>query len=212
MAVPTRTSIPLYKELASRVRNIVARINGRFILANYGQILLDSVNNGKKEDDGRQQQAVPPVVYIEQNMPFAELAALYTLADVLLITSFSDGMNLVASEYVASQQRKQLWRQVRKGVKRKEEESSYWKGSSDSKASLKEMSGDESGDGRWREVDALRGTSIVDKQGYRNPGVLVLSEFAGVADVITSEEHSSSIPTTRPPSRRPTHSPAHDGQ
>jgi trehalose 6-phosphate synthase len=36
-------------------------------------------------------------------MPREELAALYRAADVMLVTPYRDGMNLVAKEYVASQ-------------------------------------------------------------------------------------------------------------
>lgn len=37
-------------------------------------------------------------------VPFADLSALYRIADICLITSRRDGMNLVASEYVACQE------------------------------------------------------------------------------------------------------------
>ena len=39
--------------------------------------------------------------YLHQNLPFDELVALYLAADVMLVTPFRDGMNLVAKEYVA---------------------------------------------------------------------------------------------------------------
>jgi trehalose 6-phosphate synthase len=37
---------------------------------------------------------------LHQNLPFDELAALYLCGDVMLVTPFCDGMNLVAKEYV----------------------------------------------------------------------------------------------------------------
>lgn len=44
-----------------------------------------------------------PIVYLHRSIPFTELAALYSIADICLLTSTRDGMNLVAFEYVACQ-------------------------------------------------------------------------------------------------------------
>jgi trehalose 6-phosphate synthase len=44
---------------------------------------------------------VPAVHYLHQSMPKAELAALYSAADIMMVTPLRDGMNLVAKEYVA---------------------------------------------------------------------------------------------------------------
>jgi trehalose 6-phosphate synthase len=44
----------------------------------------------------------PIIHYLHQNMPFDELLALYLAADIMLVTPFRDGMNLVAKEYVAA--------------------------------------------------------------------------------------------------------------
>jgi trehalose 6-phosphate synthase len=46
--------------------------------------------------------AGPAVQYFNQSMPREELAALYRAADVMLVTPYRDGMNLVAKEYVAA--------------------------------------------------------------------------------------------------------------
>jgi trehalose-6-phosphate synthase len=43
----------------------------------------------------------PAVHYLHHSYPREEMAALYLAADVLLVTSLRDGMNLVAKEYVA---------------------------------------------------------------------------------------------------------------
>jgi trehalose 6-phosphate synthase len=43
----------------------------------------------------------PVIHYLHQNLPFDELLALYLSADIMLVTPFRDGMNLVAKEYVA---------------------------------------------------------------------------------------------------------------
>jgi trehalose 6-phosphate synthase len=42
----------------------------------------------------------PVIHYLHQNLPFDELLALYLAADIMLVTPFRDGMNLVAKEYV----------------------------------------------------------------------------------------------------------------
>ena len=44
------------------------------------------------------------MIYIHRSVSFAELTALYSVSDVCLLTSRRDGMNLVASEYVACQE------------------------------------------------------------------------------------------------------------
>ena len=46
--------------------------------------------------------AGPAVHYFNQSMDRTELAALYRAADVMLVTPYRDGMNLVAKEYVAA--------------------------------------------------------------------------------------------------------------
>ncbi len=43
-----------------------------------------------------------PVHYLRRNHSFEELVAYYRLADVMVVTPYRDGMNLVAKEYVAS--------------------------------------------------------------------------------------------------------------
>ncbi|WP_299560831.1 alpha,alpha-trehalose-phosphate synthase (UDP-forming) [Enterovirga sp.] len=44
-----------------------------------------------------------PIRYLNQNIPHSTLTGLYRTADVGLVTPLRDGMNLVAKEYVASQ-------------------------------------------------------------------------------------------------------------
>jgi trehalose 6-phosphate synthase len=67
-----------YQVLREEVEGIVGRING------------DHATLGK-----------PPVHYLHRSYPREEMAALYLAADVMLVTSLRDGMNLVAKEYVA---------------------------------------------------------------------------------------------------------------
>ena len=79
VAPPSRDNVKAYENLRSEVERQVGNINGRF--SNVG---------------------VPTIQYITQNQSVEELSALYQIADVMMVTPFRDGMNLVALEYVAS--------------------------------------------------------------------------------------------------------------
>jgi trehalose 6-phosphate synthase len=79
VATPSRERVEHYQTLRVRVEREVGRINGEF-----GKV------------------GVPAVHYLHQSMPKAELAALYSAADIMMVTPLRDGMNLVAKEYVAS--------------------------------------------------------------------------------------------------------------
>ena len=76
--MPSRERVQQYRVLRDEVEVAVGRING-----DYGEL-------GK-----------PAVHYLHQSHPREEMAALYLAADVMLVTSLRDGMNLVAKEYVA---------------------------------------------------------------------------------------------------------------
>jgi trehalose 6-phosphate synthase len=79
VAIPSREHVDEYRELRSKVERMVGAINGEF-----GEI-------------GRM-----PVQYLHRSVDPIELSALYTAADVMLVTPLRDGMNLVSKEYVAS--------------------------------------------------------------------------------------------------------------
>ena len=78
VASPSRERVEQYRALRDEVELTVARINGT-----HGEL------------------GHPPVNYLHQSYPREEMAALYLAADVMLVTSLRDGMNLVAKEYVA---------------------------------------------------------------------------------------------------------------
>jgi len=80
VAVPTRGGVDQYRVLRETVERRVGRINGQFA----------TVHNS-------------PVHFLHKSVDFTELCALYSLADVALVTPLVDGMNLVAKEYVACQ-------------------------------------------------------------------------------------------------------------
>ncbi|MGI8393609.1 bifunctional alpha,alpha-trehalose-phosphate synthase (UDP-forming)/trehalose-phosphatase [Leucobacter sp. W1038] len=78
VASPSRERVEAYRQLRDEIEITVSRING-----DYGTI------------------AHSPVMYLHQGVPREEMAALYLAADVLVVTSLRDGMNLVAKEYLA---------------------------------------------------------------------------------------------------------------
>lgn len=78
VASPSRERVEQYRLLRDEVEVTVARING-----DHGEL------------------GSPPIHYLHQTYPTDEMAALYLAADVMLVTSLRDGMNLVAKEYVA---------------------------------------------------------------------------------------------------------------
>lgn len=80
IAVPTRTKVPEYQALRRQIQQLVGEINGAFGKPDY-----------------------VPVNYIHSSVSFKELLALYRLADILLVTSKRDGMNLVSLEFIAAQ-------------------------------------------------------------------------------------------------------------
>ena len=80
IAVPTRRNIPVYIKLKEEIERLVGEINGEFGGVNY-----------------------TPVEYLYTSITFTELVALYRMADILLVTSKRDGMNLVSLEYLAAQ-------------------------------------------------------------------------------------------------------------
>jgi trehalose 6-phosphate synthase/phosphatase len=85
VSVPTRGGVDEYRELRRQVEAKVGRINGQYA----------TVHNS-------------PLHFIHGSVDFAELCALYALADVALVTPLIDGMNLIAKEYIACQ-REELW-------------------------------------------------------------------------------------------------------
>jgi trehalose 6-phosphate synthase/phosphatase len=80
VAVPSRTDIEAYDELTQKVERLVREINDR-----YGN------NNWQ------------PVHLIKQSLPAERLTVLYRAADLCIVASLRDGMNLVAKEFVVCQ-------------------------------------------------------------------------------------------------------------
>ncbi len=79
VASPSRERVESYRLLREEVDGMVGRMNGQF-----DTILHTAVR------------------YLHHSYPVEEMVALYLAADVMLVTSLRDGMNLVAKEYVAA--------------------------------------------------------------------------------------------------------------
>ncbi|KAJ5982332.1 hypothetical protein N7451_012432 [Penicillium sp. IBT 35674x] len=81
IAIPSREEVKEYKSLEEEVSKLAGQIIGK--------------------------HATPhstPLLYIHRSVSFEELIALYSISDVCLLSSRRDGMNLVASEYIACQE------------------------------------------------------------------------------------------------------------
>ena len=79
VAVPSRTGVEDYRALRNRLEQLVGRVNGEHGAIGY-----------------------MPVWYLYRFVPFKRLTALYSIADVALVTPLRDGMNLIAKEFVAT--------------------------------------------------------------------------------------------------------------
>ncbi len=79
LCVPTRGRLTHYQQLRAQVEQLVGHINGRFGEPGW-----------------------TPIVSLHHSLPFDQLLAWYVAADMLLVTPWRDGMNLVAQEYVAA--------------------------------------------------------------------------------------------------------------
>jgi trehalose 6-phosphate synthase len=79
IAAPTRSSLDEYQNFEARVKALVQRINNRFGNGNYLPIILKAEHHGSEQ-----------------------VTRYYRAAEVCLVTSLHDGMNLVAKEFIAS--------------------------------------------------------------------------------------------------------------
>jgi trehalose 6-phosphate synthase len=79
IGAPSRTHIRRYQDLMTEVEAEAERINRRFQTADW-----------------------KPIVYLARHHSHAEISRYYRAADVCMVTSLHDGMNLVAKEYIAS--------------------------------------------------------------------------------------------------------------
>jgi len=78
VATPSRERVDEYRMIRDELDRLVGRVNG-----DLGRI-------------GR-----PAISYLHMSFPRAEMAALYRAADIMVVTPYRDGMNLVSKEFVA---------------------------------------------------------------------------------------------------------------
>jgi len=78
VATPSRERVEQYRVLRDDIDRLVGRING-----DHGRI------------------GSPAISYLHASYPREEMAALYRAADIMVVSPYRDGMNLVAKEYVA---------------------------------------------------------------------------------------------------------------
>lgn len=79
MVVPSRTKVEHYQQMKRQIDELVGRINGKFGSIDW-----------------------TPILYHYKFIDFDKLIALYSVADVALVTPLRDGMNLIAKEYLAT--------------------------------------------------------------------------------------------------------------
>ena len=79
LVVPSRESLEAYSDLKKEIDEIIGRVNGKFSTGFW-----------------------TPINYNYGTVPLEELVALYSAADIALVTPLRDGMNLVCKEYIAA--------------------------------------------------------------------------------------------------------------
>lgn len=80
IATPSRSELSAYRDVAAEVESLVREINDTFGTAEW-----------------------TPIHLVRENLSADTLAGFYRAADLCLVSSLQDGMNLVAKEFVAAQ-------------------------------------------------------------------------------------------------------------
>ncbi len=79
IAAPTRTNLAEYKKTLEDALTATDAVNWKYAIGDW-----------------------KPVIFVNDFVPLKEIIALYRAADVCLVTSLHDGMNLVSKEFIAS--------------------------------------------------------------------------------------------------------------
>ena len=79
LAAPSRTHIKRYHDLMGEIDELVEKKNWKYLDGNW-----------------------KPIIYLKRHFSQDEIEPFYMLADVCIVSSLHDGMNLVAKEYVAA--------------------------------------------------------------------------------------------------------------
>jgi hypothetical protein len=122
VAVPTREDVEEYQHLRASVNEMVGAINGQYgpsIVSPMGQASKARAGAGRDRRRAKQRVVMSeflaadarrragvrggagtadamPIHFLNKSVNFEELCALYAIADVCLVTSTRDGMNLVS--------------------------------------------------------------------------------------------------------------------
>ena len=81
IATPSRSNLGTYQQLRIKVEAALQAANAELVSL-----------------------GLRPIHYVYQALPAEQVAALYVAADVMLVTSLADGMNLVSKEFIACRQ------------------------------------------------------------------------------------------------------------
>jgi alpha,alpha-trehalose-phosphate synthase [UDP-forming] len=79
VGVPSRGHIPQYRQVDEEIDCLIERINWKWSTAPWR-----------------------PIIYFKRHFSVVEMTALHRMADLFIVSSLHDGMNLVAKEFVAS--------------------------------------------------------------------------------------------------------------
>ncbi|MDQ3287548.1 MAG: glucosylglycerol-phosphate synthase [Pseudomonadota bacterium] len=79
VCVPAAKEMTIYRSLQTQIEQAVGRINGRYSSLDW-----------------------TPIRFFARPLPFEDVVAYYTAADVMWITPLRDGLNLVAKEFIAA--------------------------------------------------------------------------------------------------------------
>lgn len=83
LGAPSRTKIPAYHKINEEIETLIEEIN-------------------KKYETIPWQSSWKPIKYVKKKVSLSKVLAYYRRADICIVSSLKDGMNLVAKEYVAA--------------------------------------------------------------------------------------------------------------
>lgn len=79
IAAPSRTHIKRYHDLTSEIEEVIEKTNWKYNNFNW-----------------------KPIIYLKDHFSYEDIVFYYVIADICIVSSLHDGMNLVAKEYIAA--------------------------------------------------------------------------------------------------------------
>jgi trehalose 6-phosphate synthase len=101
LAAPSRTSVEAYRRLNDELDGLVGAINRRHRTGTWAPVRLLRSLAGRGAP-GRSGRDWTPVRFLRAAHDYYAVLAAYLMADVAIVTSLHDGMNLVAKEFLAA--------------------------------------------------------------------------------------------------------------